>query len=275
MKTLLCAFALLFLIARVDAAELELDGDLTWEITEPRCTFKLNGNLKSNTPGGSGTLRLVLWATSRPFRSPGFIVGEYTLGSIGNGFQFSDFTVQTVSKLPPISGNYYFTIVVAENTPDGWRNRLAVATGTRELNAGNFTDQKKWAYPATAVTRPLSIIQPLDIITLRLKATELLNLFPSDSQLKTTLTVQSDTKLVARNSLGKRTPDYEYKVVAATYRNQKVRAGRLTLDYPSSAGHPKSTVVLTFFFQGGSRGTYKSEETNSSGTEITWGRFSM
>lgn len=275
MKTLLCVFALLFLVARIDAAVLELDGDLTWEITEPRCTFRLDGNLKSNTPGGSGTLRLVLWATSRPFPAPGFIVGEYTLGSIGNGFQFSDFTVQTVSKLPTISGKYYFTIAVAENTPEGWRNRLAVATGTKELEVGNFKGQKKWEHPDAAVTLPFAIIQTFDYITLRLKATGLLNLFPSDSQLKTTLNVESQTKLVAKNSFGKRTPTYEYKVVTATYLKKKVKAGRLTLEYPSSAGHSKSTVVLTLFFQGGPMGTYKSEETNSSGTEVTWGRFTM
>ena len=39
-------------------------------------------------------------------------------------------------------GPYHFTIAVAEYTVDGWKNRLAVATGVRELVAGNKSEEK-------------------------------------------------------------------------------------------------------------------------------------
>ena len=275
MKTLLLLIMLSLSLVRLNAAVFSLDGDLSWQITEPRCTFKLDGHLKNNTPGSSGTIKLVLWATPGPFPSPGYIIGECTLGAIDGGSQFSDFTINTVSKVPIVSGTYHFTIAVAEYTIDGWRNRLAVATGTRVLMAGNFTDQKRWTLPKTPVTQPFGIIQSGDFITLKLKATGLLNLFPLASQTKTTLDVLSATKLVAKNPSGKRTPTYQYKMVSATYLKKRVPAGRLTLEYPSSASKPKSTVVITLFFQGASAGTYMSEETTSAGTETTWGRFTF
>ncbi len=275
MKTLLCAVVILFSIARINAAALVLEGNLTWDITEPRCTFKLDGSLKNNTPGISGTIKLVLWATPGPFPSPGVIIGETTLGSISGGYQFSDFTVRTVSKLPNISGPYHFTIAVAEYTVDGWKNRLAVATGVRELVAGNFKGQKQWTLPQATVSQPVALIQTGDFITLKLKASELRNLFPLASQLKTTLDVQSASKLVAKNSIGKRTATYQYKVVTATYLKKKVPAARLTLDYPESSSQPKAAVIITLFFHGGPAGTYKSEEKTAAGTEITWGSFSF
>ena len=273
MKTLLLLLMLSLSSVRLNAATFTLDGNLTWEITDPRCTFKLDGSLQNNTPGGSGTIKLVLWATPRAFPSPGFIIAETTLGSISGGYQFSDFTVRTVSKVPTISGPYHFTIAVAEYTVDGWRNRLAVATGIRELVVGNFTGQKKWALPRTTVTPPFALMKSGDFITLKLKASALLNLFPRASQLKTTLDAQSTSKIVAKNSFGKRTPTYLYKRVTATYLKKKVPAGRLTLEYPASSSQPKATVIITLFFQGGSAGTYSSEEKTEAGTEITWGSF--
>lgn len=275
MKTLLLLLMLAFSIVRLNAAVFTLDGDLTWEITEPRCTFKLDGSLKNNTPGGSGTIKLVLWVTQGPFPSPGVIIGETTLGSINGGYQFSDFTVKTVSKVPTISGPYYFTIAVAEYTVDGWRNRLAVATGTRELVAGNFKGQKKWALPTATVTQPFALFQSGDFITLKLKASSLLNLFPLESQLRTTLDVQSASKLVAKNANGKRTPTYQYKMATATYLKKKVPAGKLTLEYPATSKQPKATVIITLFFQGRPAGTYSSEEKTAAGTEVTWGSFSF
>ena len=275
MKTLVLLAMLSLSLVRLNAAAFALEGDLTWEITEPRCTFKLDGTLTNNTPGDSGTIKLVLWATQRPVPSPGVIVGETTLGTISGGDQFRDFKVRTVSKLPTISGPYYFTIALAEYTVDGWRNRLAVATGTRELVAGNFKGQKKWALPTATVTQPFALFQSGDFITLKLKASSLLNLFPLESQLRTTLDVQSASKLVAKNANGKRTPTYQYKMATATYLKKKVPAGKLTLEYPATSKQPKATVIITLFFQGRPAGTYSSEEKTAAGTEVTWGSFSF
>lgn len=275
MKTLFLMLMLALSLVRLNAAVFALDGVLTWEITEPRCTFKLNGSLTNNTPGSSGTIKLVLWATPGAFPSPGFIVGETTLGTISGGDQFSDFEVKTVSKVAAVSGPFHFTIALAEYTVDGWRNRLAVDTGIRELVAGKFKDQKKWTLPKTTVTQPFGLMKSGDFITLNLKASALLNLFPRASQLKTTLDAQSASKIVARNPFGKRTPTYLYKRTTATYLKKKVPAGRLTLEYPASSRLPKATVIITLFFQGGSAGTYSSEEKTEAGTEITWGSFSL
>ena len=239
MKTLVLLAMLSLSLVRLNAAAFALEGDLTWEITEPRCTFKLDGTLTNNTPGVSGTIKLVLWATQRPFPSPGVIVGETTLGTISGSDQFRDFKVRTVSKLPTISGPFYFTIAVAEYTVDGWRNRLAVATGTRELVAGNFKGQKKWALPTATVTQPFALFQSGDFITLKLKASSLLNLCPLESQLRTTLDVQSASKLVAKNANGKRTPTYQYKMATATYLKKKVPAGYSNVNFPAG----------TFFFR--------------------------
>ena len=60
MRHLVLLLMLLFSLARLNASVFALDGVLTWEITEPRCTFKLDGSLKNNTPGSSGTIKLVL-----------------------------------------------------------------------------------------------------------------------------------------------------------------------------------------------------------------------
>ncbi len=273
MKHLLLLLMLSLSVVRLNASVFALDGDLTWEVTEPRCTFKLDGSLTNNTAGSSGTIKLVLWATPGAFPSPGFIVGETRLGTIGGGDHFSDFEVKTVSKVAAVSGPYHFTVVVVEYTVDGWRNRLAVDTGIRELVAGDFKGQKKWTLPKALVTQPKARVKSGDFITLKLKASEMLNLFPLASQWKTTLDAQSATKLVAKNSSGKRTPTYLYKRTTATYLKKKVSAGRLTLEYSASSSQPKATVIITLFFQGSSAGTYRSEEKTEASTEITWGSF--
>lgn len=275
MKKLFLLLTLALSVARMDASVFTLDGDLSYEITEPRLTFKLEGDLKNASPAGSGTIKLVLWATPGPFPSAGYIVGEYTLGSLAGGYQFSDFSVRTTSKVPTISGTYHFTIAVAEFTDTGWRNVLAVSTGTRQLVAGNFPEQKKWTLPNKTVTQPFALIQQGDIITLKQKATVLLNVFPAGPELRTTLTVRSTTKLAAKNSLGKWPLSYKYKMIQDTYLKKKVPAGQLTFEYPASSGKPKTTVVLTLYFQGSPAGIYRSVETSAGRTETTWGSFSF
>ncbi|MES2438812.1 MAG: hypothetical protein V4584_07090 [Verrucomicrobiota bacterium] len=276
MKTLFCLLAMMVSLARMDATTLDLEGDLTWEVTEPRCTFKLDGYLQNNTGFGSGTLKLVLWATQYQFPSAGYIVGEYTIGAIGAGSQFKDFTVKSTSHVPSVSGDFYFTIAISEYTPTGWKNVLAVPYDKESLLAGNFRDQLKWTLPKDPVTAPLAKLRAGDLLSLKLQATDLKNLFPPDSQIKTTLDVQSKTKINSKDSINKkRTASYKYSVIQTKYRNKKVSAGKLTLNYPEKGNTPKTSTVVTLYFQGPTSGTYKSVEKNSSGEETTWGIFTL
>ncbi|RYD49194.1 MAG: hypothetical protein EOP83_25455, partial [Verrucomicrobiaceae bacterium] len=128
MKTLFLALAMAFCLVRAEAASFSLDGDLTYNVTEPRASFQLKGKLR-NVGTNSGTLKLVLWATPKRFPYPGYVVGQVTVGALPSGYQFTSFTVHTPAKLPATTGNYYFTVVIAEYTASGWRNVFAEDNG--------------------------------------------------------------------------------------------------------------------------------------------------
>lgn len=153
MKILLFAAAMFLGVFRSEAANFRLDGDLTWEITEPRLTFKLAGNLVDLTNGTSGTIKPVLWASSQPSYL-GSDIGEYTLGQIDGGNQFNDLSGRTTSNIPSVTGNYYFNITVLEYTTAGWRNRLIVPGGSATLIKGDFVTQQKWKISTNNVTSP-------------------------------------------------------------------------------------------------------------------------
>lgn len=274
MKTLFCVIALVLSMARLQAAFV-LDGDLTWEITEPRCTFELDGELQNTGPLGSGTLKLVLWATAVPYPAPGYIVAEYTLGTIGAGYQFRNFKVRTTSNVPILTGPYHFTIAVAEYTTSGWRNVLIVPTGTKHLTSGNFTAQKKWSLPTAKVTAPPAKLLKGDILRLTLKATDEMNLFPEDSQEVTTLEVRTATKLNAKTPPEKSQAAYTYTVKKNRFNGKKVNSGRLFADFQKLDNDAESNFTYTFFFQGPDSGTYKSIESNASGEDATWGLFKL
>lgn len=271
MKTLLCVFAFVLSLVPASAAVFKLDGDLTWEITEPRLTFRLVGKLQNLSPTGStsGTIRMVLWATSveTPVRTHN--IGEFTLGQIGGGYQFTDFNVRTNSKIPNISGTYRFSIAVMEYTTASWRNVVIVPTGNRSLIDGNFSEQKKWVLPPGKALTPPAKLRTGESFTLRLRATASKNLFPIGSQSRTTLDVKSATRIVSRIADSKRTPEYKYSVINETFKKKKVRAGQLTLTYPDS----NSTITL--FFQAPDSGTYKTVYESSGQSETTWGTFTF
>lgn len=269
---------MVFCVIRMDAAILKLDGDLTWEVTEPRLTFKMAGGLQNSSPAGttSGTIKLVLWANKTPYPSVGSIVGEYNLGQIGGGYQFSDFAVKTNSNVPTVTGDYYFTIAVLEYTTAGWINRLVVETGKHSLLSGNFTDQLKWTIPTAKVGAPVPALVTGQLLKLTLKGSEYLNLFPTDSQTTTKVTIDTTKKATVKNPDGKNTAAFTYKIIDSTLNGKKVKAGSLYLDYNSSSSY----ATVTLYFQGLTSGTYKSVSKvypsgNPARTETTWGKFSL
>lgn len=206
MKTLLCLLAMTFCAIRAEAAFLNLNGTLSYNVTVPQCGFRLKGELQNVGLTATGAIKLVLWATRDPYPnvipSPanGYIVGEYTLGSLGSGYQFDNFTVRTKSDLPFVNGDYYFTIAVLELTTAGWRNQLFVPTGARELFNGNFADQETWSLPDKTVIAPPDKLLNGVIIDLLEKATGDENRFPTSWQEQTKLTVQTPGKITYKNN---------------------------------------------------------------------------
>ncbi len=269
MKTIFCLIAMVIGWTRIEASVFQLSGDLNYEITEPRCTFNLNGSIQNNTPGTSGTVKLVLWATPNPFPSPGYIVAEYTLGEINGGSQFSDFSLRTTSNVPAVTGNYYFTIAVAEYTSSGWRNVLAAQTGTRSLQNGNFSDQEKWTIPPGPYLKPDAALKLGEVLKLTVKATDQLNLLPIDSQDKSILTVGTRPAITVKDPLGTRNATRIYKVKTEVLNNKNVQAAVLDIDYANSNSH----ATITLYFRAKHSGCYKCEATETTGTETTWGNF--
>lgn len=268
MKTLFLALAMILSLARLDAATLSLDGDLTYNITEPRASFQLKGKLKNLGPD-TGTLKLALWATPKRFPSPGYIVGDYTIGALGSGYQFTSFTVKTPAKLPVASGNYYFTVVVAEYTANGWRNVFAEDNGIRRISGGNVYGQKKWKIPSAPALPALAKLQVGMLIKLSAKATGDMNYFPTAFQDKFSIDIRKNKQLETTLRSSTRKGEYTFKVKDGKFNKEKVSYSSMYIDYGSS------TVALALYFQGPYSGTYKSVESSSSGKETTCGAFTI
>jgi hypothetical protein len=273
MKKLLFFFALILSIVRVSATPIQINGKLDWEITEPRCTFKLQGTMSNNTTAGSGTIRLVLWATRNPFPSPGNIVAEQVLGSLGSGTQFRSFKIITPSNVPSITGDYYFTIAVTEFSGGIWRNVALADGGIQRLQTGDFVGQREWSIPNLPVVPPASSIKKKNILTLTEEATGLLNEFPVASQTTSKLRASSKTKLTVSNRANKKPVSFAYKTQKGKYNGQSVIVGNMEINYGGKDNFVAKTK-LTLYFHTDRSGTYKSVESGRF-KETVWGRFTL
>lgn len=269
MKTLFLALVMVLSLVRTQAATLQLDGDLTWNITEPVCSFKLDGDIR-NVGASSGTLKMVLMATPNPFPSAGVIVGEYTLGSVPNGYKLTDFTAKTIAKLPATTGTYYITITIAEYTGAGWKNIYAKQSGTQRFVGGHITSQKKWTIPTAKAIPPIGKFAVGTRIVLSSKATNELNLFPTGYQDKTVVTTNAKSKVETVLNSRKKSGKYTVAAKSGTFNKQKVTYTLVEIDYGSGY---KSAVSL--YFQGTYNGTYKSVDTTSAGKIVSWGTFKI
>jgi hypothetical protein len=279
MKFLLCLFTLVALcLSRMEASNLKLDGDLTWQITEPLCTINLDGGIQNLSPAGSisGTIKLVLWATPRPFPSAGSVVAEYTLGRIKSGYQFSDFTIRTNSKIPKLTGPYHFTIAVVEYTSSGWRTRAIAATGTRELKGGDFTAQTKWQKPITAIVAPPAKLLLQNRLTLTPIATSDLNILPEVARQPFTLDVSAAKRVTVTRPDETSPAAFTYSVKKLTYNKKKIATGSLALDYKAAGKTSKIYQgKLVLYFQTTSSGFYQNSETDYFGNMVSWGTFTF
>lgn len=290
MKAILCLVALLFCVARTEAVSqyafpFYLDGDLTWNVTEPQCGFKLKGEIQNISAGGTGPVRLVLWASkfayppTVPNASNGIIIGEYPLGSLGAGYQFEDFTVKTPSQMPLLNGVYNFTIAVVENVGGVYYNRFLISGGAYKLVNGEFENQEKWAIPAKPVVAPPAKIKSGDIFNLSERATGEFNRFPSAWQSEIKLTAQTQAKMTFDSNGRKATVAYSYAVVKTKLQGKNVWTGKLMMTYGATNNITfKDTVYL--YFTGPYSGTYKSTVkgylfSGDIGKSVTWGTFKL
>lgn len=277
MKTLLLAFLLLSFLPRVDASYLRLNGDLLWDVTMPQAQFRLRGELKNYSATGTGTLKLVLWATRTPYPSVGDVVAEYTLPGLASGGSYKNFTVKTNAVLPFSNGDFYFTIAVVEYTGAGWRNQMLVPSGTKRLRGGDFVTQKKWRLPSAKVVDPPKKLKPADLFRLTEMATENLNQFPVGWRELVKMYVKNRSSVQYANRNISLVSSFTYKVSKKRYRGRRVPVGDMLLTYQQSTNVVFKERVF-FYFQGARKGTYQRIATayylgESLGTYRTWGRF--
>ena len=271
MKTLLCVFAALLCMARLEAANIVLDGTLTWKVAKPNCTFKLDGAIQNLGPGPSGTLKLILWATPAQFPSRGYALATYNLGQLSAGYQLNDFSHKTTVSIPKIDGKYYFTIAILEYTTAGWLNRDYVTTGRKLLDQGEFMTGIKWLPPAEPILAPPSKLAVGGQLKLTVRADENLDEIIKGTWAKTTVTMEKQggaTVLIAGDK-----SDWirTYTVGKSSINNQKVPTGKLYLDPEDATG----SSTITLFFQSSTAGVYKNVMTNTQGGDTTWGTFSF
>ncbi len=281
MKTILCLLALMSCLAKVEAAFLNLNGTLSYNVTEPQCEFRLKGELQNLSAVGTGTLKLVLWATKELYPSPGYIVGEATLPALGGGLQFTNFTIKTKSDVPFENDTFYFTIAVVEFTAEGWKNQMLVPTGSRILINGNFADQQEWTVPDNEVIPPPLPLLQGDKFQLYQKATGELNEFPPGWRDQANIVIKSQKRLNYSLGSRKESVDYNYSVVKTRMKGMrnKVWAGKLVITTSQNNRITfKNTIFL--YYQAKKKGTYKSvvkgylfdgELSKSS----TWGTFKL
>ncbi len=270
MKRFLFALIMIFSVTQVrGATQVDLTGNFTWDITEPRCTFDLDGGLSNNTSGATGTLKVLLWLSQDPFPAPGYSVAESIIGQIGSG-QAINFNVRAKTNIPAITGSYHFTIVVAEFNNGIFVPVLRVATGTRLLQAGNFVGQVKWTLPVTASTPPPAKLLKGDQLKLTVKASEEFNEFPLSSQTLNTLVVKKPKQLTTKTGASVVGSKFNYVIKPAKIGTSKVSTGQLTF-----TPRNKGKSVINLFFQGPNSGIYKRVEATSYGLETTWGSFTF
>ena len=291
MKTLLCLVALLICAARSEATNqvsgpLYLNGDLSWNITEPQCGFKLKGTMQNISAAGTGPIRLVLWASKFPYPPTvpnlgnAIIAGEYPLGSLDPDYQFKNFTVKTPSDMPMVNGVYNFTIAVVENIGGVYYNRFLISAGAYNFVNGVLKGQEIWSIPAKPVISPPATIAADDVFELQEKATEELYKFPSGWRTQIKLTAQNGSKMTFNNGNRKATVSYNYTVVKTNLKGSgKVWAGKLVMTYgPTNNLSFKDTVYL--YYTGPTSGTYKSVVQGylfygDIGKSVTWGTFKL
>jgi hypothetical protein len=137
-------FSIYFLVAALTlsstiASTIRFEGTPGWRISNSQATVTYNG-ITNNRPAGSisGTLKVVLWASARPYPSSGYRVAEFRLGQLRGGQRFAYYTTPSrPARVPKVTGPMHFTVVLEEYN-GGYRRVDYKPTGTKQLRNGRF-----------------------------------------------------------------------------------------------------------------------------------------
>lgn len=262
MKAFVLALAALCSIATAQTTPLIIDGEASWKIAKPDCTFRMDGTIQNPGPNGtaSGTLKLVLWATALPFPSQGHVVSELNLGSLPGGYEIGDFSRKAPVNMPASTGDFHFTVALLEYTVMGWRTRDYFATGKRAIKNGDFVTGSKWVAPSKKPADPPSRLAPGDVLTLNVRSNSNMDGITPGTEAPFVITAKSGGKAQLKFGSKKATAPFTYTTGKGTLNGVNFKTGKLTLD--------KSTNI-TLFFHGPHTGVYRQ----NAPSRTTWGIF--
>lgn len=258
------------------ASTIRFEGTPGWRISNSQATVTFNG-IDNNRPVGSisGTLKVVLWASARPFPSRGYRVAEFRLGQLRGGQGFAYYTTPSrPARVPKVTGPMHFTVVLEEYN-GGYRRVDYKPTGTKQLRNGRFVQPPPWRVPTQKkVVAPKRALRVGDRLELTLRAVQGTNLIPVGSLVRTTAVIQGAGRGIG-TSPAKTSPFiYSYRVAAGTFGGKRVQTGSLFMDYARAINASfRSSSSIQLFFHTPATGTYNSFEVDPAGGGRTWGDF--
>jgi hypothetical protein len=273
----LCALLSFLLPAHADSI-IRIVGTPSWQITGPVCRFKVDGPIQNLSPigTGSGTLKLVLFVSKTPYPATGNQVSELELGQLAGQTQLDKVAGKSLAVVPKVTGEYFFTIMVAEYTISGWRVRAYLDAGKRKLKDGVFVTGTKWVLPKGPVLPPPGKLVKGDFIRFRQKAMENMDMISPSSQLKTMVQFQKNGNCLVTEVGEQVKVEYSYKTSTITSNGKISNVGNLTVDFGKLTNSIYQTQSLyTLYFTTGLSGYFKRTDLVGIGRKVTWGLFSL
>lgn len=276
MRKAIFAFVALLMAAQLHASNIKFSGNPTWKLENGECTFKVTGSIQNLSTDGlmSGTLKLVLWATPQAFPATGPLISEYNLYPLGSLQQINAFTAKAPADLPALSGSYHFTVAVMEYTGNGWATRDYRGSGAKLMENGDFVTGDKWTLPNVPVVAPPAKFANGRRLNLTLKANQEFSAIALDFQSRTGILATKESKVTVTMGDRSAAAIRSYSVKSGSYYDQRVKVGRLFLNYAKAAGSSIPwNSTLTLYFQSKTSGVYKSVDVYPDGGRTTWGVF--
>lgn len=273
----LCALLSFFLPAHADSI-IRIVGTPSWQITGPVCRFKVDGPIQNLSPigTGSGTLKLVLFMSKTLYPATGSQVSELELGQLAGQTQFDKAAGKSLAIVPKVTGEYFFTMMVAEYTISGWRVRAYLDAGKRKLKDGVFVTGTKWVLPKGPVLPPPGKLVKGDFIRFRQKAMENMDMISPSSQLKTMVQFQKNHNCLVTEVGEQVKVGYSYKTSIVTSKGKISNVGNLTVDFGNLTDSIYQTQSLyVLYFTTGLSGYFKRTDLVGIGRKVTWGLFSL
>jgi hypothetical protein len=274
--------AIYFLVAALTlsnaiASTIRFEGTPGWQISNSQATVTFYG-ITNNRPSTSrsGTLKVVLWASARPFPSTGYRVAEFRLGELRGGQRFAYYrTPARPARMPNVTGPMHFTVLLQEYSGGTFRTVDYKSTGIEQLRNGRFVQPPPWRVPTQKkVVAPKRALRVGDRLELTLRAVQGTNLIPVGSLVRTTAVIQGAGRGIG-TSPAKTSPFiYSYRVAAGTFGGKRVQTGSLFLDYARAINASfRSSSSIQLFFHTPATGTYSSFEVDPAGGGRVWGDF--